>query len=147
METAPERERCDEHDGFCIPFSLHWTKQLQLESQIFRKDRALQQFREALTAKEEELQQALFAKENYRRKYIEWKETCKALTNNHHREARELAFTFATEERNMSALIARLPLSQRRELGELIVREYDDMFESTPESADCAESAADTSCD
>ena len=108
---------------------------------------------EALVAKQEEVmvkEAELFAMDEqlryYKNKYFEWKETCKQLTNNHHREARELVITFATEERTTSALVARLPLSQRKELGERIVREYEDMFESTSESGDCA-AAADTSSD
>ena len=58
-----------------------------------------------------------------------------------------MVITFATEERTTSALVARLPLSQRKELSERIVREYEDMFEYTSESGDCAAAAANTSSD
>ena len=143
-KQAMEEDHSD--DGTKIPFSIAWRKQLYLESVIYRKSRDVELLQGALHAKQAELNAMGKRLACYKNKYFEWKETCKQLTNNHHREARELVITFATEERTTSALVARLPLSQRKELGERIVREYEDMFESTSESGDCA-AAANTSSD
>ena len=147
LEYKQAMEEEHEEDDTRIPFSIAWRKQLYLESVICHKSRDVELLQGALNAKQAELNAMGKRLACYKNKYFEWKETCKQLTNNHHREARELVITFASEERTTSALVARLPLSQRKELGERIVREYEDMFESTSESEDCAAAAANTSSD
>ena len=54
MDTAPEREEHDD-DGTSVPYSIVWRKILYSESVIYRKSRDVERLREALIAKQAEL--------------------------------------------------------------------------------------------
>jgi hypothetical protein len=124
-------------------------KQLELDIKISMHCRQIERLQAALISKEEELRKAHLARKYYQNKYYEWKETCKELTNNHHREARDLAIVFETWHGDESALISRLPVIERQELGKRIAREYEycAAAEAADASSDCAAGAAAASSD
>ena len=123
-DTAMERWD-DEESVTRIPFSVAFRKQLELEIKISMQCRQIDRLQAALIAKEEELRKAHLARKYYQKKYYEWKETCKELTDNRHLEVRDLAIVFETENGDENALITRLPLIQRKELGKRIARKYE----------------------
>ena len=138
-ETAMERWN-DEEFETRIPFSVAFRKQLELESTISMQCRHMETLQTALFAKEDELRKAHLARKYYQKKYYEWKETCKELTDNHHREARDLAIGFENWHGDESALIARLPIIERQELGKRIAREYE--YCVAAEAADASSDSA-----
>ena len=138
-------ERWDDEESVTrIPFSVAFRKQLGLEMTISAQCQNIERLQVALFAKEDELRKAHLARKYYQKKYYEWKETCKELTDNHHREARDLSTVFETWHGDKSALIARFPLIERQELGKRIAREYEYCVaaEAADASSDCAADAA-----